>query len=386
MTRLPAIDFLRGAVLTVVLLDHIDWYAGEAALFRAFTPIGLGISDAAEGFVFLSGITFGWVYSERLGCNGFFRCQKRILLRTLQIYLGFCLTLATVAIGSLLLEGTSLSMRPAIQIESWDQFIAKMLSAMRLREQPFALGILCLYVVLLPFMLPLLVLLRQSRVAAVGLSLTLYTLVQVYPQWNFAAVHWSGRWPFNPFAWQFLFVLGMCCGNTARNDSPDYSRSRRWFLLPALVLLLLGLLMKKGSLLAADESRWIAPLLEWIDHPGAIEKARLAPLRLLHFLAVAVLVERVICREPFGSWAASAWPLLACGRYPLTIYCFGVLLTYASLPLLDLIGPTRSGVLMLGLDAVVAQFAFALWLDHRTHREVPVGDSAGKLTSGEPAT
>jgi len=61
------IDFFRGLALYMVVFDHI----GGDPLSR-FTYQGLGFSDAAEIFVYVSGVACGLAYSssrtERLGC------------------------------------------------------------------------------------------------------------------------------------------------------------------------------------------------------------------------------------------------------------------------------------------------------------------------------
>jgi hypothetical protein len=70
-------------------------------------------------------------------------------------------------------------------------------------------------------------------------------------------------------------------------------------------------------------------------HP--LEKSNLDPLRLLHFLAIAVWAAWLVPR----TWRALSTPLMRCaidcGQNSLPIYCVGVLLAFAShLVLLDI--------------------------------------------------
>ncbi len=60
VNRVHDIDFWRGAVLIVILVDHIPGNPLEH-----FTPRNFGLSDSAEAFVFLSGLSVGLIYLPR---------------------------------------------------------------------------------------------------------------------------------------------------------------------------------------------------------------------------------------------------------------------------------------------------------------------------------
>ena len=55
--RVRDIDFWRGAVLIAILVDHIPGNPLEN-----LTPRNFGLSDSAEAFVFLSGLSVGLIY------------------------------------------------------------------------------------------------------------------------------------------------------------------------------------------------------------------------------------------------------------------------------------------------------------------------------------
>jgi len=68
-----------------------------------------------------------------------------------------------------------------------------------------------------------------------------------------------------------------------------------------------------------------------------MDKSNLDPLRLLHFLALAVLVLWFVPRDWRGLTTAVMRGAILCGRNSLPIYCIGVLLSLAShLALLDI--------------------------------------------------
>ena len=71
--RVRAIDFWRGAVLIVILVDHIPGNPLEH-----FTPRNFGLSDSAEAFVFLSGLSVGLIYLPRACKYGFAAAAERL--------------------------------------------------------------------------------------------------------------------------------------------------------------------------------------------------------------------------------------------------------------------------------------------------------------------
>jgi hypothetical protein len=68
--RVPEVDFWRGFALVVILIDHVPHN-----ILDLFTPQNFGFSDAAEGFIFLSGrvrqscvfadVSAGWLWLAR---------------------------------------------------------------------------------------------------------------------------------------------------------------------------------------------------------------------------------------------------------------------------------------------------------------------------------
>ena len=59
-----------------------------------------------------------------------------------------------------------------------------------------------------------------------------------------------------------------------------------------------------------------------------IDKSHLAPLRLLHFLSLAVVVSRLTPPDWHGLMRPGMVALIRCGENSLAIYCLGVLLSF----------------------------------------------------------
>jgi len=150
----------------------------------------------------------------------------------------------------------------------------------------------------------------------------------------------------------------------------------------ALVLAVLYLVF--GLVLARSWS--IEPLVSQslTDLSFPLDKSSLSPIRLLHFVAFAIVALRFISRD----WEGLSTPVLrcakCCGENSLPIYCLGVLLALASqLALLDLseglamqIVVSVAGVLMM---IGVARFLNAIGIQR--DRKSAATQSIGKVPS-----
>lgn len=354
--RLAGLDALRGLMLTIVLADHCGGMLPHGRFIRQWTLMGLGWSDAAEAFVFLSGFTFGWVYSARIARHGARLTLQKGMLRTLQLYLAYVTTCVAVAI-----------LDQIGQANEWQTALAhvdaRLMNALLLHDQPYAVGILCLYVICLPLTLFTFVAFgRDKWWLLLLLSYGCYSLVQVFPTLNLRTEH--GGWFFNPFAWQLLMVCGATLGRESRFGGAMQlpSRdSRVIVIVAACAVVAISLVFQKGDLLIGSQmmDRFQAGIgytqwqYEWLA------KTELGPLRLLHFAAVAFLLSVI---APLRSAGWSHWslaPLRACGRHSLGIYCLGVLLTHglAFAPIAFSSSPLRATlliVLVLAIQCLVA--------------------------------
>jgi hypothetical protein len=203
---------------------------------------------------------------------------------------------------------------------------------------------------------PLLWLLLRMPNLTLGASLALYVLVHVFgwtvPAWP------SSHWAFNPLAWQLLVVLGawwMMEGNSVQ----PWVRSRT-----ALALAVLYLLFS----LAIALSWRIKPLEALIPQTFAqllysLDKSNLDPLRLLHFLAIAVLTAWLVPRNWRGLKTPVMRAAIRCGQNSLPIYCLGVLLAFASqIALLDISNGLATQI-ALSVGGIIAMIVSAMLLN-----------------------
>ena len=344
------IDACRGIALWCIFLDHIPNNIGSWLTLRNY-----GFSDAAEVFMFVSGVTCALAYSNARRREGWNGVISRSLRRSWDIYVAFLLlTLASVILVHLV-GGGHLADENNTRI-LLDQPGATLARAVILQYRPANTDVLPIFVLLHLLFAPLLWLLLRMPNVTLGASLALYALARVcgwtVPAWP------SSHWAFNPMAWQLLVVLGawwVIEGN----------RFRPWVTSRA-ALVLAGLYLIFSLFIALS---WhIEPLqalvpqaLAMLLHP--LEKSNLDPLRLLHFLAIAVWAAWLVPR----TWRALSTPLMRCaihcGQNSLPIYCIGVLLAFAShLVLLDI----SNGLAMqiaLSVGGIVAMIAAAKLLN-----------------------
>lgn len=345
MTQRDArIDFLRGFFILSMCVDHLGYLLqviGNNASAKVYTYQSLGWSSAAEFFVFFSGYVIATVYSRTLAARGFWRTQLRGLHRSWELYvrngLVFLLVLALVPLlfaGSTgLLQGTRLHLAEA-------QGAQVVLAFMRFDYFPTFLEVLPLYMVLMavaPAFLWLLTRLApRLRWLPIALSAALWLAVQADPGLNF---HTPGAWHFNPFAWQFVFFLGVWIARELPLDRVD--RSRRGQQL-ALVLALLGACT---LLKALDKADVVLPLVGALDMPGT-GKTGLAPLRLLHFLLVLWLIALAMPSHDWVQSHALARGVARVGTHSLDCFCASIVGCYL-----------LAGVFSLGTHGTAQYFA-----------------------------
>ena len=320
MTRRLDIDALRGLMLVLMTFTHLPT--------RFASPFGqpLGFVSSAEGFVFLSAFMCGWIYSERAKRDGLFRMRRALWQRAAALYtcqIALLVFLLTIVAGIARAHGQT-AITDLISFFSRDPATA-LTAGFALVYNPPLLDILPMYVVLLAAT-PLLLSFGQRRSwwPIFGLSAALWTLAQfgvgraLYQAIADAIgldlpVTETGA--FSLLAWQFLWVGGLWMGSLKATEAP-----RRLAAPPV------------GDC-AGDRHRRCLPGLAPRCRPGAgafpasrrvtrsiccSTSGQLAPLRLVNFLALLVLVLR------FGPWLARHVPLqflARLGAASLPVFC-----------------------------------------------------------------
>ncbi len=316
--RIRDIDFWRGAVLIAILIDHIPGNPLES-----WTPRNFGLSDSAEAFVFLSGLSVGLIYLPRARKYGIEPVAGGCFKRALKLYgVHIALTL-----GALVVFGAAywLSGVPdLIQAHGRSLVFGSptngLMGLALLSHQLGYFNILPLYIVLMLWAPVALALALRGPWLALAVSVGLYAAARAFglnlPNWPQA-----GGWFFNPIAWQLIFTLGLVSAVLWRDGLPR----------PAPWLVALSAAAVVGAALIVTDWGGFAPGLR--DTATAhldVAKQDLGLARLVHFVALAYLIAMAtafgrfvapVVRGAFGNAVQSL------GRNSLAVFAAGSVLS-----------------------------------------------------------
>jgi hypothetical protein len=320
------IDLFRGLALWWIFLDHVP-----ETYLNHFTPKNFGFSDAAEILVFLSGLASGSVYGGVINQSGTLAALLRALRRAFEIYAAQIVTvvflLAEISFLAFwqpnLLDHANLAVFVATPAKTLFQ-------TFMLRYSPVDLDPLLLMVIL-HFGLVLLLPAMARWPAPTLITSALLYFVSHWLDWSVPAYP-RGVIYFNPLDWQFLFVIGIWWGMTPAKEQPIVLKSRL-LLGAAVIYLLFALFITLGWQFHSLEA-YVPTMVVRLIYP--IDKGDLDILRVLHFLALALLCWRLLpCSLPILRTRFMR-PLVQCGEYSLAVYCISVLLSFAAHAALNL--------------------------------------------------
>ena len=350
------IDLFRGLALWWIFIDHVP-----ETYLNHFTPRrNIGFSDAAEILVFLSGLASGSVYGALAQRSGWITGSLRVLRRAFEIYVAQIVTiivlLAEISLLAVwqpnLLDHANLAVFVTNPAETLFQAIV-------LRYSPVDLDPLLLMAILHFGLVPILPAMVRWPTPALIASALLY-FISHWLDWSIPAYP-RGVIYFNPLNWQLLYVIGIWWGLTLAKEQPRVLRSQIVAAVAAIYLLL-SLFITLGWHFHALEA-YVPTIVARTIYP--IDKGDLDILRLLHFLAIALLCWRLLpCNLP-ALWTRLLRPLVQCGEYALAVYCASVLLSFAAHAVLnlgwnDLVSQTLVSVAGLAAMAAVAAFLSAV--------------------------
>jgi len=342
------IDACRGIALWFIFLDHVPNNIGSWLTLRNY-----GFSDAAEIFMFVSGVTCALAYGAAQHREGWNGVIKRTLRRSWDIYVAFLLLTLACAILAYLAGGSHLADVSNTRV-LFDEPGSTLARAAILQYRPVNTDVLPLFVLLHLLFAPLLWLLLRAPNLTLGASVALYVLVHVFgwtvPAWP------SNHWAFNPLAWQLLVVLGAWWMIEKR--VPPWMMSRTALVVAVSYLLFSLVIALSWHIKPLDAL--VPQALAKLHYP--LDKSNLDPLRLLHFLALTVLAARFAPRNwrwlltPVGRGA------IRCGQNSLPIYCLGVLLAFVGHMVLVDISDGLAMQIALSLGGILAMTATATLL------------------------
>jgi len=364
--RSHKIDFFRGLALIIIFIDHV--YDNRLG---GYTLRGYGIADAGEIFFFCSGFVAALVYGKALERSGFASAQARATRRAVLIYV-FHIAAFVVLVGATWLlkdfEGVETVVR-ARQLSSVIYGdIATGLGILTFQYQPFLFTILPAYVALSLATPAFAALQRRSPWLLLGVSLAIYLLLQVQPSVNFTQGPHDAPWVFNPFAYQFVFVIGMVCGGLY---GAGRLRVPLRMDLAIVAVLVLGVVFVFHNFIPFLQKHF--QLFSDYAYPRGLPwtgKVNEEPLRIAHFLVLGYAVLFAIERGSSAFPAAAvtlkraARPVARCGRHSIYIFSLGLVLSYFGGYVIAGFGNGAMVWIPVNAAGIALLLGAAAWLEH----------------------
>jgi hypothetical protein len=330
------LDFFRGLFLVVMTLNH--WPGKPIRIFDQ----PLGLVSAAEGFVFVSGLTAGLVYGRMAERRGPLHLRSRAFRRAREIYQTHVFFLAVIfALGLAFQAAGTL---PASWAERIPFLLEEPLRGLAygalLVFQPKYFNILPLYILLLMLTPAVLGAFRRGRaVPVLAASGLVWCLAQL--EVGEAAYAWLTRdighpvgMYFDPLGWQFLFVLGLWLGH-ARHAGTLRRPEGAWWTVACLAAALVLAWYRhqiRAEIYPIDQ-------ILGVDMANWTSREKLGPVRLLNFFVLLQLTVTLVARYPTaftGRWFRFL------GRHSLQVFSFHLLLIYLAAAVRDWGPPTAS--------------------------------------------
>jgi hypothetical protein len=313
------LDLFRGWANWAIFLDHIPH-----EVLNSITTRNYGFSDAADLFVFISGYTAAFVFGRIMIERGYVAAAARLVKRASQLYAAHIIVvLVYIAVIAFVSRGlhdpndlTAFNVAVFISKPLWEFF-----QVLALRYKPVNLDVLPPYILLLGTFAPALWLMVRRPTLTLVCSLVVYLAARHFG-WNLAASR-TGVWYFNPFAWQLLFFLGAWTALGGAQAMQSMTRTSTVFWL-AIAYLMFAFVVTMAIDLGNLFPHWILQPFDPND------KTNLAPYRVLHLMALALVVTRFLpAKSPILQWRPLA-PLIKCGQNSLQVFCVGIVLSFCA--------------------------------------------------------
>lgn len=312
------LDVFRGLALITIFINHVP-----GNIYEKFTSRNLGFSDAAEGFVLMSGIAVGLAYSRGFANGDPAAALKRVWRRAGTLYLAHIITsvfaIAILAFGIMYLD-TAEVVRRVNFTRFLDQPLAALIGLPTLTHQLGYFNILPLYFALLVAS-PLYIMIGlRNRWAMIAFAGLVWAAAGTF-RLNLPNFPNSGGWFFNPLAWQFIYAVGIAGGLSMMQGRKLVPFSRPLLAAAAafLVFAVLWMRLRMGGLPGGRQLPFFI---------SSFDKTFLSLPRFLHALALAyvltnlAVVGRLLASRPFG-------PVALMGQNALGVFATGSILAIA---------------------------------------------------------
>lgn len=382
--RYSAFDGLRGLFLVLMMYGHTTIVL-QSGIGKILNHHRLGFADAANGFVFLSGLVIAIYFTRVVREKGEEALAPLVRRRVLLIYKYHLLALLGLAtLASFMPYNTSpLGQLSHIGPESY-------LAMAFLIHQPIFFDILPMYMVFIALTPLLLRLLKQGNFGQILVTsicfwliaqtgLISYALQAI--EWRLEAAGYAIKFgSFNIFAWQLIYVSGLIIGYLAATGKFDVTtvRSLPKVAIACVAFLFVGLSVFQNFLL---------------HHPAAFEpaverfatthsKANFTIFFIASCLAYGLLLVWLYVAGPFSTnrfvAMTSQWlrnllnsrPLTLLGQNSIQVFSYHLVVVYLLSPLTDRLDLEEGLRYLIAILATLSLFAFAeIWTRSQQFRQ-----------------
>jgi hypothetical protein len=325
----------------------------------------------------MSGIAVGLAYTGAYLRGDYFASFKKMWARAFKLYWVHLL----VTIACVIILVTS--------IEVFDT--QKMIKAVTLKPlidypntAPFGLAALTFqigYVNILPLYMMLLfmapafmwlairnrwVLLTISGLVWFALHVLFYERIYInMPNWPH-----GGRWFLNPFAWQFIFVIGMLVGMSLKTGKP-FAPFNSFIYLLALAYALFAFYWVQNRMGALPFNDDLPRIFKDFN------KSYLSLPRLLHVVAIAYLITHTKWPDWFSKITLIK-PIELMGKHALPVFATGTVLSIFLQCFRKVIEPTIALDVMLFSAGILIQYYVAVYASRRKVLQTKSDEISGK--------
>lgn len=360
---------LLGIANWFLFVDHIPHNAVSMLTLRNF-----GFSGATDLFVFVGGYTAAILYGKMMLERGFIVTATRVFKRLWQLYATYVVLFVIYIdlIGYVARKTAAPEIISEFNVTGIvDHTVRTLIYGLLLQAKPLNLDVLQLFIVLMAFFPFVLFGMMRRPNLTLAVSVGVYAAARTL-DWNLSAYP-DGRWYFNPFCWQPLFVFGswLAAGGAgtiraihALQKLSIVRAAAAAYLLFALIVTLAGKFPQLAAIIPT-------PVL---DSFLPNDKENIAPYRVLHFLALAFLLSSLVPRDWRGFQWPALQPLVKCGEEWLPVFCAGVFLSFAGHFIL-ITGPDSLVMQILvsvaGIAAMAGVAYYVSWSRRQDQRPAP---------------
>lgn len=302
------VDLLRGIVLIAIAVDHISTSVLSHAMLHNYA-----YCDAAEVFVFLGGYASASGYTNIAARRGEWAARRRFLRRAWEIYRAYLLTAALMLVCGAVVARLPIAQQLVTET-GWPDFARRpvhdLVEIAVLRRQPYLSAVLPMYLLYALSISLVVPFARRMPVAFFGASLAVW----LGAPWLAASLPGVGDWPFNPFAWQLLFMLGLLCRLHPVPTQMQVSG--------------VGRALTGAAFALALAFTFVKVCIDTHPSPGYM-KQNLASVRIVSFLALAWLCAQAVRLGWLRTLAQRVPALVTIGKQGLVCFVGGTVVSIA---------------------------------------------------------